>query len=95
MVTVNATRTYLRTVIGLGNNNKGTERADAIMSEVLNNLADIHELANDDGIKTMCTSVRKSAGTITQPVWVALDPNPNQLVAPPGSKSWKGHPSNL
>ena len=52
MVTANATRTYLRTVIGLGNNDEGTERADAIMSEGLNNLADIHELANDDGIKT-------------------------------------------
>ena len=67
MVTVNATRTYLRTVIGLGNNAEGTERADAIMSEGLNDLADIHELANDDGIKTLCSSVRKPAGSQQEP----------------------------
>ena len=82
MVTVNATRTYLRTVIGLGNNNEGTKRADTIMSEGLNNLADIHELANDEGIKTLCASARKPAGTIPQPGLVAPDPNLNQLTAP-------------
>ena len=93
MVTANATRTYLRTVIGLGNNNEGTERADAIMSEGLNDLADIHELANDDGIKTLCSSVRKPAGTIAQPGWVAPNPNPNQIVAPQVPRAGKVIPA--
>ena len=93
MVTVNATRTYLRTVIGLGNNAEGTERADAIMSEGLNDLADIHELANDDGIKTLCASVRKPAGTIAQPGWVAPVPNPNQLAAPQVPRAGKVIPA--
>ena len=41
MVTVAATRTYLRMVIGLGNDPQGLERAIAIMAEGLDNLADI------------------------------------------------------
>ena len=82
MVTVAATRTYLRTVIGLGNDPQGLERANAIMAEGLDNLADIFELSEDDGIKILCASVRKPAGTVAQPGWVAPNPNPNNLVAP-------------
>ena len=82
MVTVAATRTYLRTVIGLGNDPQGLERANAIMAEGLDNLADIFELAEDDGIKILCASVRKPAGTIPQPGWVPPNPNPNNVVAP-------------
>ena len=93
MVTANATRTYLRTVIGLGNNNEGTERAKTIMIEGLNDLADIHELADDDGIKTLCASVRKPAGTIPQPGWVAPNPNPNQLAAPQVPRTGKVIPA--
>ena len=83
MVTANATtRTYLKTVIGLGNNAEGKERANAIMFQGLDNLAEISELADDDDIKTLCSSVRKSAGTMPQPGWIAPVPNPNQLTAP-------------
>jgi hypothetical protein len=89
MVTVAATRTYLRVVIGLRNNDVGTARANAIMEEGLDNLTDIHELAKDDGIKTLCNSVRKPAGTIPKPGWVAPDQNPNQLVSPQVPRS--GH----
>jgi len=80
MVTAAATRTYLRSVIGLGNNNEGLERAEAIMAEGLDNLADIYELAEGDGIKRLCSNVRKLAGTVPQPGWVAPNPNPDQLV---------------
>ena len=82
MVTVNATRTYLRTVIGLGNDAEGYERANAVIEEGLDDLSEIGELAEGDGIKTLCSSVRKPAGTMPQPGWVAPDPNPNQLTAP-------------
>ena len=82
MVTVAATHTYLRTVTGLGNDPQGLEWANAVMAEGLNNLADIFELAEDDGIKTLCTSVQKPAGTMTQPGWVAPNSNPNNVVAP-------------
>ena len=52
------------------------------MAEGLNNLADIFELAEDDGIKTLCASVYKPAGTMAHPGWIAPDPNPNNLVVP-------------
>ena len=67
MVTAATTRTYLRNVIGLGNDPQGLERANAIMAEGLDNLADIFELSEDDGIKILCASVRKPAGTMPQP----------------------------
>ena len=82
MVTVAATRTYLRTEIGLGNDPQGLERANAIMAEGLDNLADIFELTEDNGIKILCASVRKPAGTMAQPGWVAPVPKRNNAVAP-------------
>ena len=66
MVSEATTNIYLRTVIGLGDNPEGTERARAIQEEGLLNLKDIWELAEDEGIKTLCTSVWKPAGTIPQ-----------------------------
>ena len=70
------------TVIGLGNDAQGLERANAIMmAEGLNNLAYKFELAEDDGIKILCASVHKPAGTMAQPGWVAPVPNPNNVVA--------------
>ena len=82
MVTTNTTRTHLRIIIGLGNNAEGTARAEAIMDEGLNDLSDIHKLSADNGIKTLCASMRKPAGTIAQPGWIAPNPNLNGLVAP-------------
>ena len=66
----------------IGDDQQGMDRANAIMAEGLDNLADLFELAEDDGIKTLCSSVRKPAGTIPQPGWVAPNPNPNNIVAP-------------
>ena len=82
MVTVPATRAYLRITIGLGNDAEGEERANAIIEEGLDDLSEIGELADNEGIKTLCSSVRKPAGTMPQPGWQAPDPNPNQLTAP-------------
>ena len=80
---VQATRTYLRVVIGLGVTTEGTARANAIIDEGLDNLEDLHELADDNGVKTpLCANVRKPAGTIPQPRWIAPDPNPNNVQAP-------------
>ena len=79
---VQATRTYLRAVIGLGITPEGTARANAIIDEGLDNLEDLHELADDNGVKTLCANVRKPAGTIPQPGWVVPNPNPNNLQAP-------------
>ena len=58
MTTEAATRTFLRDVIGLSNNNDGTRKANAIIAEGLDDLADLHELSEDDGIKTLCANVR-------------------------------------
>ena len=82
MAAVQATRAYLRTVIGLGANAEGTARANAIIDEGLNDLEDLYELADDDGVKTLCSNVRKPAGTIPQPGWQAPAPNPNNVQAP-------------
>ena len=60
---VQATRTYLRVVIGLGINAEGTLRANTIIDEGLDNLQELHELPDDDGVKTLCANVRKQAGT--------------------------------
>ena len=82
MVTVNATRTYLRAVIGLGTDAEGLERANTIIEEGPDDLAEIGELSEDDGIKTLYLSVRKPAGTMPQLGWIAPNPNPNQVTAP-------------
>ena len=82
MATEAATRTFLKDVIGLGNNDDGTRKANAIIAEGLDDLADLHELSEDDGIKTLCANVRKPSGTVPDPNWQAPDPNPGNLTAP-------------
>ena len=64
-----ATRTFLRDVIGLGNNEEGTQKANAIIAEGLDDLADLYKLAKDEGVKTLCTNVRKPLGTVPDPNW--------------------------
>ena len=46
------------------------------------NIGDFVDLNEDEGIKTLCYDVRKSAGTIPNPAWVAPVPNNLGLVAP-------------
>ena len=82
MAAVNTIRTYLRDVIGLGNDTMGLTRANAIIDEGLDDIVDLHELHLGKGISTLCTNVRKPSGTIPQPGCVEPNLNPNGLVAP-------------
>ena len=59
-------RQYLRTIIGLGADPLGLERADAIIDEGIASMEDLAEFDKDD-IVTLCTSVRKPGGLITDP----------------------------
>ena len=69
-------RTFLQGTIGLGMTNEGLERADTIMDEGLDAFAVFHELCNDEMVSTLCNNVRKPAGTIPQPGWVAIPRRP-------------------
>ena len=64
-------RNYLKDVIGLGPNQEGTNRANAIMDEGINTVDDLAEAYDNDGIKTLCSNVRKPGGTIPDPTFVA------------------------
>ncbi len=66
MATVAAVRTYLKTVIGLGDDQLGTERANAIIAEGLNTFDALVDFNKDD-IKSLCSTVRKPGGTIQDP----------------------------
>ena len=81
-----ALRTYLREVIGLGANQDGTDRANAIIDEGLDSIASLVDLDPDNGIKTVCANVRKPSGTIPQPGWIAPVPNPDNQTAPEVAK---------
>ena len=70
-------RNYLRTTIGLGLDAAGLERANAIINEGLESITDLNEF-DQDTMKTLCSSVRKPGGTIT-------DPNdPTRVISSPG-----------
>ena len=86
-------RTYLRDVVGLGNDATGLARADAVIDEGLVDIGDLHELHDGDGVKTLCNNVRKPSGTIAQPGWVAPVPNPHGLVAPQVARSGTSIPA--
>ena len=61
-----AIRTYLKDVIGLGNDQLGTERANAIIAEGLDSFDALVDFNKDD-IKSLCSTVRKPGGTIEDP----------------------------
>ena len=61
-----AIRTYLKDVIGLGNDQLGTERANAIIAEGLDGFDALVDFNKDD-IKSLCSTVRKPGGTIEDP----------------------------
>ena len=80
---LNAVRTYLRNVIGFGaTNDIGLERANAVIAEGLESISDLVDLSHEDGVKTLCSNVRKPAGLVPQPNWIAPNPNPQNLEAP-------------
>lgn len=63
MATVAAVRTYLKSVIGLGDDQLGTERANALIAEGLDTFDALVDFNKDD-IKSLCSTVRKPGGTI-------------------------------
>ena len=71
-------RTYLRDVIGIADSNVGhvNDRRIAVQDEGLQVIDDFIEF-DDDGIATLCQSVRKPGGTIPDPTNAARQiPNP-------------------
>ena len=82
MAEINALRTFLKDVIGLGNNTNGTARANAIIEEGLGSITELVDLSHENGVKTLCYNVRKPAGMMAQVGWTEPDPNPQNLTAP-------------
>ena len=79
MATAAAMRAYLRDVIGLADS-AGTNpnaRRDAVRDEGLDSIQDFVEF-DDDGIRTLCASVRKPGGTIVDPT------DPTRRIQNPG-----------
>ncbi len=52
-----AIRTYLKEIIGLGMDNLGTDRANAIIAEGLNSFDSLIDFNKDD-IESLCSTVR-------------------------------------
>ena len=88
-----ATRSYLKDVIGLGANQVGTDCANTIIAEGLDDPANLVELSKYDGVKTLCQNVRRPAGTEPQPGWITPNPNPRNLTAPRVTRSGKDIPT--
>ncbi len=61
-----AIRTYLKEIIGLGMDQLGTNRANAIIAEGLNSFDTLVDFNKDD-IKSLCSTVRKPGGTVVDP----------------------------
>ena len=76
------THSYLKDVIGLGANQAGTDRANSIIAEVLDDTDKLVELAEDDSVKTLFQNVSKPEGTEPQPGWITPNPNPQNITAP-------------
>ena len=70
MADVPALRTYLRNVIGLGNDATGLDRANAVIDEGLTAIDDIADLNADKGVRAMTANVQKPGSQIQDPVWV-------------------------
>jgi len=78
-----ALRTYLRSVIGLGATTPvGANCANDIIEEGFSSISDLVDLSHKNGVKTICTNVRKPAGLIPQPDREAPNPNPQNLQVP-------------
>ena len=94
MADLAALRTYLKDIIGLGaTTTRGTERANAIIEEGLESISDLVDLSHDDGVKTLCQNVRKPAGSVPQPNWIAPNPNPQNIRAPMIARSGQSIPT--
>ena len=54
MAQIVATRSYFKDAIGLGDNQTGTDRANTIIAQGLNDPSNLVEIPEDDGVKTLC-----------------------------------------
>lgn len=84
MATERMMRAYLRNVVGLGGGAAGAQKANAIMAEGLDDVSAFADMYDDDGdiIATLCSNVRKPAGQIPDPNWVAPALQPGQPAPP-------------
>ena len=60
-------RTFLRQVIGLGQNPEGLERTNTVIDEGVDSINELAEVYDDDGIKILCSNVRKPGGIMPYP----------------------------
>ena len=67
MAQIVATSSYLKNVIGLGSNQAGTDPANLIIAEGLDDRNNLFELSEDDGVKTLCQNFKKPVGTKPHP----------------------------
>ena len=66
MTTTATIKSYLKDIIGLGDNATGTARANAVIDQGMDDLAEISTFDEDD-IQRLCAAVRKPGGTIADP----------------------------
>ena len=61
-----ALRTYFKDAMGLGPKADGTAKANAIIEEGIDDIANLHELYDEDSdtVTMSCNNVRKPSGTI-------------------------------
>ena len=60
-------RTFLRQVIGLGQIPEGLERTNTVIDEGVDSINELAEVYDDDGIKILCSNVRKPGGIMPYP----------------------------
>ena len=77
MATIATLKTYLKDIIGFGDNALGTARATAVIDQGMDDLEEISTFDEDD-IKRLCYAVRKPGGTIPNPA------NPGHTMPDPG-----------
>lgn len=69
----NIIRTYLKQVIGLGDNATGTIKANAFIEQGLDDITEIQEFSGSEEVKNLCAAVRKPGGQIQNPDSVAAN----------------------
>jgi len=71
MTTTASLRSYLKEVVGFGQNALGTERANAVIAEGLTDFDSFKSFDKDD-MKSLCYTIRRPGGTaIPNPIYVA------------------------
>ena len=66
MAATNVIRAYLKEVIGLGDDDQGTNRANAMIAEGLDSFESMMDFSKED-IKSLCSSIRKPGGLVVDP----------------------------